>query len=159
MQIGHFYFILDSYYKKYPNPHYMNDHAVLERQPHGRPCMCAFTENDRIFWMIPISSKVKKFQDLHKEKVQHCGKCDTIDFCKILGHPKAALIQNMFPITEEYIKNEYMDIGGEVRIPQKDEKRLIRKAKKILLLQRKGFNLIFGGVLEIEQQIKSDYSL
>lgn len=153
MQIGHFYFIKDQYFKDYPNPNFMSDHAEMERQPHHRPCLCAFTENSHIFWLVPISSKVAKFERICNHKIAKCGKCDTIDFCEILGHRKAVLIQNMFPVTADYILNEYQADSVPVQINRKDQKRIIRKAKHVLHLQRNGVNLIFGGVLELESRM------
>lgn len=64
---------------------------------HQRPCFCAFTEDNSIYWVIPISSKVDKFEEVYNDKIKRYGKCDTIDFCHILGHKKAVLIQNMIP--------------------------------------------------------------
>lgn len=148
MQIGHFYFLKDRYEKDFPNPNFMCAHAVYEREPHHRPCYCAFTEDGIVFWLIPISSKVQKFERIYNEKKSRCKRCDTIDFCEILGHKKAVLIQNMCPVTAEYLLNEYLDDNHmPVQISNSDKKRIISKAKKVLLLQRRGYNLIFGDVL------------
>ena len=72
-----------------------------------------------------------------------------------MGHEKAFLIQNMCPITEKYIKNEYYDSRARipVRINGQLEKELKQKANKILALQRKGIKLIFPEVLVIEQKL------
>lgn len=144
MTIGHFYFLNDQYAKDFPNPHFMNAH---KDENHNRPCFCAFADND-VFWLIPISSRVDKFERIYNQKIARYGKCDTIDFCEILGHRKAVLLQNMCPVTDRYIKNEYINDGAPVQINHKDRKKLISKAKKVVALQKKGLNLIFGDVLE-----------
>ena len=83
--------------------------------------------------------------------MQH-GFCDTIVFGEVLGSEKAFLIQNMCPVTEKYISNEYLDsMNVPVRVNGVFEKELVRKAKKILLLQRRGVNIIFPDVLNIER--------
>ena len=62
------------------------------------------------------------------------------------------MIQNMCPVTEKYISNEYLDsMNVLVRVNGIFEKELVRKAKKILLLQRRGVNIIFPDVLNIER--------
>ena len=57
------------------------------------------------------------------------------------------------PITEKYMKNEYLDSGANipVRVDGRLEKELKDKAGKVLALQRKGAKLIFPDVLSIEQ--------
>lgn len=144
MTIGHFYFLNDQYSKDFPNPRFMN---ASKEDNHNRPCFCAFADNGA-FWLIPISSRVDKFERIYNQKIARYGKCDTIDFCEILGHRKAVLLQNMCPVTDKYIKNEYISDGTPVQINHKDRKKLISKAKKVVALQKKGLNLIFGDVLE-----------
>jgi hypothetical protein len=59
----------------------------------------------------------------------------------------------MFPITTNYINNEYIDsvTSQPVRVNDKLKITLDKKALKVLFLQRKGHNLIFPKVLEIEK--------
>lgn len=119
-----------------------------------RPCFCAFTEDNSIYWVIPISSKVDKFEEVYNDKIKRYGKCDTIDFCHILGHKKAVLIQNMIPVTEEYVMNEYIDPNRKpVKISEEAAKRIIHKAKKVLVLQRSGVDLLYGDVLDTEKKL------
>ena len=154
MNVGHFYFLKPDYFNNFPSSDFMGNHSEVDAQSHNRPYFYAFTENDNIYWLIPISSKVAKFERVYRSKVDKYGKCDTIDFCEILGHRKAVLIQNMLPITKEYILNEYLDTDNHaVQISDKTRKRIISRAKKILALQRRGYELIFGDVLEIEKHL------
>lgn len=84
--------------------------------------------------------------------MQKYHRCDTIAFGEVIGHEKAFLIQNMCPITEKYMKNEYLDSVANilVRVDGRLEK---DKAGKVLALQRKGAKLIFPDVLSIEQEL------
>lgn len=86
--------------------------------------------------MIPFSSQVEKFHGIYEQKIQKYRQCDTIVFGEVMGHEKAFLIQNMCPITEKYIKNEYHDSRAHipVRINGQLEKELKQKANKILAL-------------------------
>lgn len=107
----------------------------------------------KLYWMIPFSSQVDKFQKIYNTKIDKYGKCDTILFGEVLGYEKAFLIQNMCPVSILYIKNEYVDgfYKKTVRVDGRFERELQKKARKVLALQRKGMRLIFPNVLEIER--------
>ena len=105
--------------------------------------------------MIPFSSQVSKFKGIYNKKIQKFKKCDTIVFGEVLGHEKAFLIQNMCPVTEKYIKNEYIDSKANipVRVDGVLEKKLKEKSARVLALERKGIKLIFPDVLNIEEKL------
>ena len=156
MNTGHFYYIDDQYFVDFPDDKLMRNKERVNGQPHDRPCFYAFKdENTGLYWMIPFSSQVEKFRGYYNSKIERYGKCDTITFGEVLGFEKAFLIQNMCPITEKYIKNEYIDSRASVpvRIDGRFEAELISKAKRVLALQRKGVKLIFPDVLKIEKEL------
>lgn len=105
--------------------------------------------------MAMNAGHLEKFRGYYNSKVARYGKCDTITFGEVLGFEKAFLIQNMCPITEKYIQNEYIDgrASVPVRIDVRFEAELISKAKRVLALQRKGVKLIFPDVLKIEKEL------
>lgn len=159
MDLGHFYFLSDQYFVDFPDPLLMKNHETVGGVSHDRPCFYAFQDSSTgLYWMIPFSSHVAKYQGYYNAKVAKYGSCDTITFGEILGHKKAFLIQNMCPITPKYIKNEYIDqnTNTPVRVDGVFEAELLSKAKKVLALQRKGINLIFPNVLDIEKQLLSN---
>lgn len=72
----------------------------------------------------------------------------------MLGYEKAFLIQNICPITKEYIENEYVDSNNNpVRVEEKLEKELASKAKKVIRLTRNGIKLVFTDILKIEKEL------
>lgn len=149
MDTGHFYFLKPEYSTQFEFSQFMNNHD----DERNRPYFCAFKQ-ENIYWLIPISSKLAKFERVYHSKLDKYGKCDTIDFCEVLGRRKAFLIQNMCPVTPEYVLNEYCDSDGRpVQIADKSRKRITSRAKKVLALQRKGNNLIFGDVFTIENEL------
>lgn len=148
MDVGRFYFLDSKYYQDFPDPYLMQDS--------DRPCFYAFMDAQTgIYWMIPFSSRVEKYRKIYQNKVNKYGVCDTIVFGKVLGHEKAFLVQNLCPVTDEYILNEYIDLAANVpvRLNGAFEQRLIKKASKVLALQRRGIKLIFPDVLQIEQKL------
>lgn len=156
MNAGHFYFLSDQYFVDFPDSHLMSNREPSNGAFHDRPCFCAFQDTRTgLFWLIPISSQIEKFRRIYQEKNEKRGRCDTIDFGYVLGHEKAFLLQNMCPVTSQYIKNEYLDPlhNKPVRLDGTFERRLMQKASKVLALQRKGIPLIFPNVLSIENQL------
>ena len=134
----------------------MQNKEAASGVPHDRPCFFAFSESaSAVFWMIPFSSNVKKYKAIYDNKTARKGKCDTLAFGEVLGYEKAFLIQNMCPITDKYIKNEYFDnnAGIPVRLDGAFEKMLIQKGKLVLALERRGVHLIFPDVLAIEKAL------
>ena len=156
---GNFYFIENQYYADFPDSNLMANKEILNGVEHNRPCFYSLLDiNTGIYWFIPISSQVDKFQDIYNKKAEKYKEVDTIVFGYVMGNKKAFLIQNMFPITSNYIKNEYIDsiTNQPVKINDKLKNLLNKKANKVLSLQRKGFILIFPNVLEIEKLLKAN---
>lgn len=159
MKVGNFYYIDDQYFLDFPDPYLMKNKETVGGQMHDRPCFYAIQDNFAgIYWMIPFSSQISKFKEIHNNKIQKYKRCDTIVFGEVLGHEKAFLIQNMCPVISKYIKNEYIDSHANVpvRVNGVLEKELKEKASKVLALQRKGSKLIFPDVLAIEKKLKND---
>ena len=156
MEIGHFYFVKDDYIKDFPDDNIQRNHETVSGISHDKPYFCALKE-DGIYWMVPISSKTNKYSKIEAKIKERYGKCDTIKFCDVLGHNKAFLLQNMCPITDTYIKNEYMDTisGLPVRIDGAQEKKLIIATKKVLNKHKHGTKAIFPNVDIIAQKLKS----
>ena len=151
---GFFYFIADAYFDRFNDPYLMPNKGV----GHNRPCFYAFHDkHSDLYWMIPISSKTDKYHRIADNKIKRYGYCNTIVFGKVLGQERAFLIQNMFPISLEYIDAQYIDIhtGDPVHIANAISEKVIRSAKTVLTRQRHGGRLIFPNVLEIERQLLS----
>lgn len=156
MDNGHFYYIDDQYFVDFPDPLLMQNKETIAGVPHDRPCFYAFQDTSTgLYWMIPFSSQVSKYQGYYNAKMARYKRCDTIAFGDVLGHKKAFLIQNMCPITKSYIKNEYIDSAAmvPVRVDGAFESELLDKARRVLALQRKGTKLIFPDVLDIEAKL------
>ena len=100
MQSGHFYFIKDEYFEKFEGNNLMANKEAVGGKEHNRPCYYAFKECEHdIIWMIPISSKLEKFEKVYSEKIKKYKEYDGIKFGFVLGKKHAFLIQNMCPAT------------------------------------------------------------
>lgn len=120
-----------------------------------RPCYYCFKsrENDKIIWFIPISTKVYKYKKIYDKKIQkqiELGKTpsiDTIVFGYVSNTYSTFLIQNMFPVTEEYIEDKYIKNNVAITLSNKLQQEIIAKANKVLKLYKHGMkNIIFPDI-------------
>ena len=159
MKEGCFYFLKDEYFEIFNDPYLMGNKERDETGEHRRPCFLAFKEDgSSIFWLIPISSKVPKYKQIYEYKVSKFHVCDILVFGDVLGQDRAFLIQNMCPVTSRYVQETYLERGTGVPVTIADDlkQEIIRKATKVLRLQRNGRKLIFPDVLLIEKRLKEE---
>ena len=134
MVTGNFYYLKDSYYNKFPNCDLIGNKSEDGEGKHDRPCFYCF-EKDDLYWMIPISSQIDKYENLYYDKMQrYNGHFDGIRFGYVNGKKRAFLIQNMCPVKAEYIDYEYRIENNTkvVRIDDKLAKELNAIARKVL---------------------------
>ena len=150
-----FYFLKNEYFKDFPNKGLLENKEPTKEAHHGRPYYYVFKDkNSDIYWMIPISSKVNKYQKIYDEKISKYGKCDNIVFGDVSYKKRVFLIQNMCPATSKYIKDQYMISNKPVTISKHLQKELYIKANRILnLVETRGMNLIFPNVKKIKQEL------
>lgn len=158
IKIGYFYFIKDKFFE------IVDDEELMQNKENGnkRPCYFCFKskENDKIIWFIPISTKVEKYQKIYENKIEKQKKLgkkpsiDTIVFGYVSNVYSTFLIQNMFPVTEEYIENQYLKNNVPITLSNKLQKEIIYKANKVLGLYNHGMkNIIFPDIDKILKQL------
>jgi len=156
MQNGNFYFIKDEYFDKFKGNNLMPNKEDDEFGEHGRPCYYAFKEkNSEIMWMIPVSSQLEKFEKIYNERILKYNPYDGIKFGYLLGKKTAFLIQNMCPVVDSYIINEYIDkaTGNPVTVNDSFKSDLNATARKAVRLYRQGIKIVFAKILDIESEL------
>jgi hypothetical protein len=161
MHSGRFYFIKDEYFKKFDGNNLMVNKEAIDGKEHNRPCYYSFREPDSdIMWMIPISSKITKYEKVYDEKMKKYKEYDGIKFGFVLGKNHAFLIQNMCPVTEKYIKNEYIDNATNAPVIIKAS--LIRElnagARKAVRLYHQGTKIVFADIQTIRESLLAELS-
>ena len=159
METGYFYFIKETYYIDYPDPKLMKH----TENGFGRPFYYVLQDRDYagIFWLIPISraeNKSDKYQKIIQKKKEKYGRCDTIVLGEVLGVKAAFLIQNMCPVTEGYIANQYIQRSTDlpVRIAGDQEKKVCSAALRVLTRVKQGDTFfIFPDVMTIYNDLKN----
>ena len=151
IDVGCFYFIKDNFFDVIDDPELMQN----KENGNKRPCYYCFKsrENDKIIWFIPISTKVDKYKKIYDKKIQkqiELGKTpsiDTIVFGYVSNTYSTFLIQNMFPVTEEYIEDKYIKNNVAITLSNKLQQEIISKANKVLKLYKHGMkNIIFPDI-------------
>ena len=150
IKTGNFYFIKDEFFDK------VQDKELLQNKENGnkRPCYYCFQDNqsDGLFWFIPVSTKIEKYQKIYDKKADKYKRVDTIVFGYINRRKSAFLIQNMFPSTMKYIKEEYIKYCETVTVNDDLKKELNSKANRVLKLVKAGYKqLVFPDVIRIEK--------
>lgn len=135
IEISGLYIISDQFFTDYPNDNYM------QNKGEARPHYYAIKDDDGIFWMIPMSTKVDKYRAKIKDTELKHGKnsCFMYYIAPIYGKERAILICDMFPVTEKYILRPYT-IDGTPYIVQNKKicKDINTKAKRYLSMVKRG---------------------
>lgn len=129
-----FYIIKDSFFEK------MNDPYLKGNKEGNRPHYYCLEDKDGLYWMIPLPSRIDKYEKLIDKKEKAGKPCDIVHIVKLDDDRKSAfLIQDMFPVTEEYIEREYTIAGNHMMLTSEHSvKEIERKAKKIMALIKRG---------------------
>lgn len=146
------YIIKDDFFKKY------NDPFLKGNKEGNRPHYCCFKdkENKDLFWVIPMSHQVKKYENIIAKRSKEHKSCDIIHIIKINNDKSVLLIQDIFPITEKYVERPYTINSIHLIIRDKKQIEIInQKAKNIHRLIHRGikFNPTQPNVLYIKEQL------
>ena len=130
-----FYIISQRFFDEMQDPYLKNNKE--ENRPHY---YCFADAEPGIYWMIPLSSHIEKYRRIMERKKAEGKPCDILQIVRLDdGKENAFLIQDMFPILEEYIEREYTIAGNHLLLTSEHEvKALERKARKVLGMLRRG---------------------
>ena len=70
---------------------------------------------------------------------------------KRLGKKAVFLIQNIFPTTEMYIENKYVNSNRDVEIPKKVKDNVIVTSLRVVELAERGINIPFYNIVEMKR--------
>lgn len=133
-----FYIIKDSFFDK------VNDSYLKGNKEGNRPHYYCLEDSDGLYWMIPLSSRVEKYRKIMDKKAREGKPCDIVHIVKLDDDRESAfLIQDMFPITAEYVEREYTIAGNHLMLTSEHSvKEIETKAKKVMALLKRGVKFI-----------------
>ena len=150
IKAGCLYFVDDAFFEKVNDPYLKINYDSTSR-PHY---MAFFETATSLYWFVPCSSKVEKYEKIIQQKQANRKPTDSITVVKIQDTKSVLLFQDMFPISDRYIKEQYVRGGQAVYIADpKLVVKLERTAKKIIGLLKRGvrFTPTQPNVLAIEK--------
>ena len=130
-----FYIIKDKFFVD------MSDPYLKGNKEGNRPHYYCFEDTcTGIYWMIPLSSQLDKYKQIVEKKEKAGKPCDIIHIVKLDDNRESAfLIQDMFPIIEEYIEREYTIAGNHLMLTSEHTaKEIEQKAKKVMGMLKRG---------------------
>lgn len=130
-----FYIIKDSFFDD------MNEPYLKGNKEGNRPHYYCFEDSvTQLYWMIPLSSRIDKYKKIIDNKKKAGKPCDIIHIVKLDDDRESAfLIQDMFPITEEYIEREYTIAGNHLMLTSEHTVKTIeQKARKVMGMLKRG---------------------
>ena len=139
MKASGFYIIKEQFFTD------MSDPFLKGNKQGNRPhSSCFQDEREGIYWMIPLSSKVEKFQRIIHKKHQQGKPCDTLHILKLDdSHESVFLLQDMFPVDDSYIERKYTIAGNHLMLTSEHEIKILeKKARKVLKLIRHGVKFL-----------------
>jgi len=90
--------------------------------------------------MIPLSSRIDKYQRIIDKRLVAGKPCDTLYIVELDNNRKNVfLIQDIFPITADYIEREYTIAGNPMMLTSEHVAREIEKrARRVVGLLKRG---------------------
>ena len=132
VKINHFYIISNDFFTRFP------DDYLRQNSDGNRPNYLALKEESGLIWMIPCSKRVAKYKGIMESRDRRNLKNDILHIVN-LHTEMVLLIQDMFPVTENYIERSYTVRSIDLKILDNSQIRTIKKkAEKIKILIEKG---------------------
>ena len=148
-----FYIIKDRFFEDMADPYLKGNKAG--NRPHY---YCFEDTSTEIYWMIPLSSQIDKYKRIVEKKEKAGKPCDIIHIAKLDDSRWSAfLIQDIFPITDEYIEREYTIAGNHLMLTSEHTaKEIEQKAKKVMGMLKRGvkFTPTQPNVIAILEKLK-----
>lgn len=129
------YKIKDQYFADFKREHW------IDNKNENRPYYYLLKDTDGVMWVMPLSSQTENYKEKIKkvEEKRGEGNCLYYHIGKIAGVDRVFLVGDMFPISEEYIKDPYT-IGSFHYVSRDDKlnRQLYSKAIRYLKLVEAG---------------------
>lgn len=129
-----FYIIKDSFFVEMDDPYLKGNKSA------NRPHYYCFQETTDVYWMIPLSSRIEKYKAIMSKQEAKGYKCNTLHIVRLDdGRESVFLIQDIFPVTVEYIERAYTIAGNPLFLTSEKTAGVIdKKARKVIKLIKHG---------------------
>ncbi len=151
VQERYVYHIKDSYFEVARDANLMCN----KEDGHSRPTFMGFEDPQvpGLYWMVPMSTRYEKYKAIRDKNIKKYGKCTTIILGTYDGKDAAFLIQNMFPITEQYIDHVHARKGNPVPVKYALAKEIKKNLQQTRQMVYRGKKLVFTDIKKIEERM------
>ena len=140
IQEGFVYHIKDEYFKLASN--FVVKHK--KHNGHSFPSYCCHVDSaEDILWMIPMSTNSKKYMDVYATELRRYGKCLSIALGTFDNKAVAFQMQDLFPITSDYISHEHVRNGRSVLVNTNLKEKIRCLFDEIMRLRNKRIRCTF----------------
>ncbi|TRZ39343.1 hypothetical protein CEQ21_07215 (plasmid) [Niallia circulans] len=145
------YTIKNEFFEDFPDPQ-------LKSKGDNRPNYYVFQgkENKDILWFVPMSTQTEKYERLIQQKEAQGKPTDFAHVCQVGPRKQAFVIQDMFPVTKDYIKEDYIVRNSHYNVSSPEDIKIIQnKAQKVQNLLNRGVKIVpkQADVKSIEKQL------
>ena len=98
-----------------------------------------------------MSTRVEKFTAIRDKQIAKYGKCNTIVIGTFDGREAAFLLQNMFPITEQYLDHIHTRNGNPVPVNYTLAQEVKSNLQQLRQLIYRGKKVVFTDVKRLEK--------
>ena len=96
---------------------------------------------------------MEKYRTISQRMIDRHGECLTIVIGTYDGRKAAFLLQNMFPITEEYIDHVHTMNGNPVPVSRAIRNKIEAKRGKLMALLGRGKSLLYTDLRKMETAV------
>ena len=145
---GLVYHIKDCYFEVAQDSKLMRNHEGGARRP---TYFCLRDEKTQLLWMVPMSSRIEKYQPFVDRDVEKYGKCLKIVIGEYAQRDSAFLLQNMFPILPKYIDHVHIVRQNVVPVNSRLQRTISQNFRELLRLQQRGVCVVFPDINRLER--------
>lgn len=141
MAFGGLVFVDDAFFDLVKDPYLKINKGLGRARPHYFALPDRFNEN--IYWVVPLTSKVGKFDKIFNKKLQKGHSTDGLRKVKVRGQDRYLLFQDMFPVSVDFL-TIYSQAGTPVYLKEDrtDISSLDRQARKVIGLLNNNVHLV-----------------
>ena len=144
IQSGFYYHIKDTFFEEVKDASLMQNKEGENYRPHYLAIQDF--HNSGIYWMVPVSSKFKKYEIIYDRQVSLYKKCTKIVLGKCGDRDAAFLIQNAFPTTADYFDHIHTSNGIPLSLHSSTSKLISDNLYHNLLLHKRGISLFYTDI-------------
>ena len=158
IKVGYTYFIAEDFFELVNDPF-----LKINKSTGMRPHFLLLEDLDGFLWMVPLSSRVSKFEKIIENKIKKNRPHHGIAIAKIKGLKRAILFQDMFPIKKGFILSEYKIEDAHFGIGNKSQlSEFISQGMKVNRIINNGYKLTptspdIEKILKIQSELRQDW--